>query len=85
MAKAIQEIKKELEQASWEQRKVLLEEYRNDTRKGVQNLILQYRKRAKALFLELERLESMRVFEKKYSPQYVQICGIDEADRKSVV
>ena len=79
MAKAIQEIKKELEQASWEQRKVLLEEYRNDTRKGVQNLILQYRKRAKALFLELERLESMRVFEKKYSPQYVQICGIDDA------
>lgn len=81
MAKAIYEIKEELEQASWEQRKALLAEYGSDTRKGVQNLVLQYRKRAKALFLELERLEGMRIFEKKYSPQYVQICGIDEAGR----
>jgi len=81
MAKAINEIKAELEQASWEQRKLLLSEYGKDSRKGVQNLVIQYRKRAKALFQELERLDGMRVFEKKYSPQYLQICGIDEAGR----
>lgn len=81
MAKAISEIRQELEQATWEQRKVLLTEYESDSRKGVQNLILQYRKRAKALFLELERLEQMRSFEKKYESQYTMICGIDEAGR----
>ncbi len=81
MANAINEIKAELEQASWEQRKLLLSEYGKDSRKGVQNLVIQYRKRAKALFQELERLDGMRVFEKKYSPQYLQICGIDEAGR----
>ena len=81
MAKAINEIKAELEQASWEQRKLLLSEYGKDSRKGVQNLVIQYRKRAKALFQELERLDGMRVFEKKYSSQYLQICGIDEAGR----
>lgn len=81
MAKAINEIKAELEQASWEQRKLLLSEYGKDSRKGVQNLVIQYRKHAKALFQELERLDGMRVFEKKYSPQYLQICGIDEAGR----
>ncbi|RKI40197.1 ribonuclease HII [bacterium D16-51] len=81
MAKAIYEIKEELAQASWEQRKLLLTEYGKDSRKGVQNLVAQYRKRAKALFLELERLDGMRVFEKKYSLQYPQICGIDEAGR----
>ncbi len=56
MAKAINEIKAELEQASWEQRKLLLSEYGKDSRKGVQNLVIQYRKRAKALFQELERM-----------------------------
>ena len=81
MAKAINEIKAELEQASWEQRKLVLSEYGKDSRKGVQNLVIQYRKRAKALFQELERLDGMRVFEKKYSSQYLQICGIDEAGR----
>lgn len=81
MSKAIYEIKEELEHASWEQRKLLLSEYGKDSRKGVQNLVIQYRKRAKALFQELERLDGMRVFEKKYSPQYLQICGIDEAGR----
>lgn len=81
MAKAINEIKAELEQASWQQRKLLLSEYGKDSRKGVQNLVIQYRKRAKALFQELERLDGMRVFEKKYSSQYLQICGIDEAGR----
>ena len=81
MAKAINEIKAELEQASWEQRKLLLSEYGKDSRKAVQNLVIQYRKRAKALFQELERLDGMRVFEKKYSSQYLQICGIDEAGR----
>lgn len=81
MAKAISEIKQELEQASWEQRKGLLTEYEKDSRKGVQNLVLQYRKKAKALYQELERLEQMRCFEKKYESQCAVICGIDEAGR----
>jgi ribonuclease HII len=81
MGKAIAAIREELEQASWEQRRDLLAEYEKDTRKGVQNLVHQYRKKAKDLYLELERLEKMRCFEKKYGDAYTAICGVDEAGR----
>jgi len=81
MAKTIAEIRKELEQASWEERKKLLLEYSKDTRKGIRNLILQYEKQEQAFLKELNRLEEMRFFEKKYQVQYTAICGIDEAGR----
>lgn len=79
--KAISVIKEELERSFGEARDALLSEYENDGRKGVQNLVLKYRKEAQALVEERLRLEGMRVFEKKYASSYFSICGVDEAGR----
>lgn len=81
MAKAVSEIKEELEQAAGEERSRLLTEYGNDTRKGVLHLVEKYRKQEQALLAEIERLEQMKFFEKKYAENYSLICGIDEAGR----
>lgn len=81
MSKAIAQIKAEIESAAPEQRKALLEEYTADSRKGVQNLIEKYHKQEMALQKELQRLEQMRFFEKKYQNEFAYICGIDEAGR----
>lgn len=81
MSKSIAQIRQELDRASDEQRKNLLEVYQSDSRKGVQNLIEKYHKKEAALQKELLRLEQMRVFEKKYRTEYTMICGIDEAGR----
>lgn len=81
MKKSIQEIKQELELATSEQVKNLLEEYQKDERKGVQNLIARYYKEQEKLEQEIERLEGMKQFEIKYSVSYSAICGIDEAGR----
>lgn len=81
MPKAISDIKQEFSEASWEKRKELMKIYSTDSRKGVQNIIVQYRKKAKALLDELERLEEMQIFEQKYGERYALICGVDEAGR----
>lgn len=81
MAKAISQIKEELERVAGEERSRLLTEYEKDTRKGVLNLVEKYRKQEKALLAEIERLEQMKVFERKYADRYSLICGIDEAGR----
>ena len=81
MAKSIFQIKEELERVCGEERNALLTEYEKDTRKGVVNLVLKYRKQEQALMAELERLEVMKTFEKKYAPSYSVICGVDEAGR----
>lgn len=81
MAKTISKIKEELEQAAGEERSRLLTEYGKDARKGVLNLVEKYRKQERALLAEIERLEQMKVFEKKYAEKYSLICGIDEAGR----
>lgn len=51
-----------------------------DTRAGVQKLIVKYRKKQQAYQEELQRLEKMRYFEEKYDA-YTAICGIDEVGR----
>lgn len=81
MSKSIIQIRQELEQASKEQRKSLLDAYQSDPRKGVQNLIEKYHKKELALQKEMLRLEEMHFFEKKYGAEYSLICGIDEAGR----
>ena len=81
MSKSIIQIRQELEQASKEQRKSLLDAYQSDPRKGVQNLIEKYHKKELALQKEMLRLEQMHFFEKKYGAEYSLICGIDEAGR----
>ena len=57
MSKSIIQIRQELEQASKEQRKSLLDAYQSDPRKGVQNLIEKYHKKELALQKEMLRLE----------------------------
>lgn len=58
----------------------LAEQYRSDERKGVQTLIAGVYREQEKLQKELERLEGMKQFEKKYA-DYTAICGIDEAGR----
>lgn len=78
--KSIQQIRDELEQASEEEISVLWKKYQQDERKGVQNLLQKLEKGKQKREAELQRLESMKEYEKKYQ-MYSQICGIDEAGR----
>ncbi len=79
--KSIRDIKEEFQTASdMDAREKLAEYYRSDSRKGVQNLIAKTVKEKERLQIELERLEGMKQFEKKYA-DYIAICGIDEAGR----
>ncbi len=81
MKKSIQEIKQELEVVASEKLPQLLEEYKKDERKGVQNLVARYFKEQEKLKQEMQRLEVMKQFEVKYSNSYSAICGVDEAGR----
>lgn len=75
-------IRESLEAAEGTEKEKLLQEYGKDERKGVQKLVLQYRKKEEAFRREQERLETMAVFEKKYRAEgFSAICGIDEAGR----
>ena len=79
--KSIRDIKEEFQTASdIDAREKLAEYYRSDSRKGVQDLIAKTVKERERLQIELERLEGMKQFEKKYA-DYTAICGIDEAGR----
>ncbi len=78
--KSIKEIKMEFEQADNDGLQVLLATYAKDRRAGVAALIRKYENRILKEQAELERIENMLVYERKYS-DYDLICGIDEAGR----
>lgn len=59
---------------------VLIKEYGEDERAGVQHLIASANKRLTALSKERERMESMKHYERKYA-EYSYIAGIDEVGR----
>ena len=80
MAKTISEIRNEFNNADSIQRKELFALYMDDTRAGVKQLIAKIKREEEKLNAEQKRLETMRVFEKKYS-SYQLIAGIDEAGR----
>ncbi len=80
MSNSISEIKWEFERADQEQLHVLYEKYGEDTRNGVKNLIIRFKKQEEKLNKERQRLEQMREYEKKYA-HYTYICGIDEVGR----
>lgn len=77
---SISEIKKEFEQAQPDARTALYEKYAEDSRAGVRNLILKYRKQEQKLEEERRRLDAMRSYERQYE-EFTYICGIDEAGR----
>lgn len=58
----------------------LIHMYETDSRSGVISIVNRARKSVEALNMELERLESMKAYERKYDA-YTYICGIDEAGR----
>ena len=76
----IGEIKAEFESASVGERDVLFSKYEQDGRRGVQKLLSQYRKKEEAYRAEVQRTESMKVFEHKYE-HLGYVCGIDEVGR----
>lgn len=80
MNKSISEIKKEFEQATPETRKILYDEYAEDARAGVRNLIGKYQKQEEKLREERARLAQMWAYEQQYA-DCTYICGIDEAGR----
>lgn len=82
MKKSIADIKKEYRCAiTEEQKQAFLFEYRADERKGVLQLVNAVKKQQQLLEKERQRLEQLKVFERKYSTQYSMICGVDEAGR----
>lgn len=80
MEKKNSEIKAEFEAADEKLRSSLYEKYAADTRAGVQNLILKYRRQEEKLQEEIQRTEAMSRFEKEYAHCGL-ICGIDEVGR----
>jgi ribonuclease HII len=78
--KKIAKIKLEFMQAKEAELPELLKEYELDERSGVVTICNQYRSRLLAEQKELERLEVMMEYERKYA-DYQAICGIDEVGR----
>ena len=78
--KSIQEIKKEFENLKPEQIASKIASYQEDGRKGVQKLLLAEKKKLEQYSQEVERIEALCAYEKKYA-QYDLICGIDEVGR----
>ena len=80
--KSISEIKEIFNNADIKSIPNLIEEFSSDERKGVQNIIASGKKNYDKYIAELERLEVISAFEKKYASQGVEyIGGIDEVGR----
>ncbi|MDE6749161.1 MAG: ribonuclease HII, partial [Lachnospiraceae bacterium] len=80
MAESIQEIKKNLQAADYMKLPELLSVYEKDERSGVIQAVKAAKKRLDAYFIEIERSEKLKFYEKKYDA-YSYICGIDEVGR----
>ena len=78
--KKIGEIKDEFAAAGEADWQNMCDLYREDSRSGVQKLILQYEKKIKALEAEKLRMEQMMQYEHKYE-HLGYLCGIDEVGR----
>ncbi|MDO5519407.1 MAG: ribonuclease HII [bacterium] len=78
--KSLAIIKQELEQAEASVRKQMLVELESDSRVGVKNLILRYKKIEEKYLAELKRIEVMKQFEYEHA-NATYICGIDEVGR----
>ena len=78
--KSISVIKEEFKKLTPEQIPAKIAVYQEDARKGVQNFLLSQQKKVEKYYQEVERIEKLCEYEKKYR-QYEFICGIDEVGR----
>lgn len=78
--KKIGSIREELKETPEELLDVFIQEYTEDERSGVQALVTQAKKRRERLQKEIERIENLKMYERKYA-DYEYICGIDEVGR----
>ena len=76
----IAEIKSVLDAADLAELPFLIERYASDEREGVKKLLMKCQKKLDAYQKELERIENMKIYERKYW-DYSYICGIDEVGR----
>lgn len=77
---SIGSIKERFKQADETQLPELIEEYRTDSRAGVQAAIASATKRMEALHKERERIYRLSAYERQYA-DCSYICGIDEVGR----
>lgn len=80
MVKKINDIKAELQAATYERLPFFMKEYAEDERAGVKALVCRAEQKIKKREAELERLYVMRTYERQYD-MCEYICGIDEAGR----
>ncbi|NLK37196.1 MAG: ribonuclease HII [Epulopiscium sp.] len=82
MALSIQELKKILESCPMEKLPTELEKWKEDSRKGVIQLLQTYQKRYEAEERENQRLEELLSYERSYYAKGIEyIAGIDEVGR----
>ena len=77
---SVKEIDDNLKQVPMNALRAALDPFRADPRAGVQKLVEKHERRIEAYQAELERLDRMMTYERKYA-DYGIICGIDEAGR----
>lgn len=78
--KSIKDIREDFQAACLEELPEFVDKYLNDERDGVQKIVASARKKLDALEKEKQRIENLKVFERKYA-DYEFICGIDEVGR----
>ena len=78
--KSIQDIREEFRKLDPEQIEAAIDCYQSDQRKGVQKLLETERRKLVRYREELDRIEALCLFEKKYESRGL-ICGIDEVGR----
>ena len=79
---SIAEIKRQLSEINIADIPNALDEYRNDERVGVNNLVKSYEKKYEAYINELKRLDTMLMYERDYYKKGIKlIAGIDEVGR----
>ncbi len=78
--KSISEIKAEFKDLSLEELESHIRLYEDDSRKGVQTILSAAGKRLEKYEKEVERIEKLCYYEKKYE-DHALICGIDEVGR----
>ncbi len=78
--KNISEIRTIYKNISTEDLEAFIDTYEQDPRQGVQTIVAQAKNRRQKLREELQRIENLKVYERRYA-EYATICGIDEAGR----